>query len=264
MNEIRELLKLRENQLIQWKKKTENSLKQSPDGTLRVCKHGNRTQYYHRTDPRDFNGTYIPQKNIGLAQSLAQKDYDKKLLCAIEKEMSAIKKYVATCPELDAEQVYDSLHPERRKLITPILEPDDDYIQKWKTLEYEGKAFNENIPELYTTNGERVRSKSEIIIADLLNKEGIPYRYEYPIYLNGIGRIYPDFTTLNIRTRKEILWEHLGMMDDPVYVEKAIKKIAMYEQNGFFPGENLILTYESLKNPINQKILLLMIDKYLK
>lgn len=91
MKEIQEILELRENQLAQWQKETENSLKQAPEGALRVCKHGNRTQYYHRTDPQDFSGTYIPQKNICLAQNLAQKDYDKKLLRAIEKEKNLMK-----------------------------------------------------------------------------------------------------------------------------------------------------------------------------
>lgn len=59
-------------------------------------------------------------------------------------------------------------------------------------------------------------------------------------------------------------WEHLGMMDDDSYVEKALQKIASYEQNGFFPGENLILTYETRQNPINQKLVLLMIQHYLQ
>lgn len=52
---------------------------------------------------------------------------------------------------------------------------------------------------------------------------------------------------------KEMYWEHLGMMDDSNYVENALQKIALYEQNGIFPGKNLILTYETGKNPINQK-----------
>ena len=59
-------------------------------------------------------------------------------------------------------------------------------------------------------------------------------------------------------------WEHLGMMDDPSYVEKSLQKITLYEQNGIFPGENLILTYETRKNPMNQKIIRLMIQRYLK
>ena len=98
----------------------------------------------------------------------------------------------------------------------------------------------------------------------MLSKEGIPYRYEYPIYLRGVGRIYPDFTVLRVQTRQEVFWEHLGMMDDPVYLENAIKKIVAYEQNGIFPGDNLILTYETKKNVINQRLIKSMIEHYLK
>ena len=53
------------------------------------------------------------------------------------------------------------------------------------------------------------------------------------------------------------------MMDDPVYVEAAIKKIVTYEQNGIFPGEKLICTYETRKNPINQKVVKSLIEHYL-
>ena len=105
-----------------------------------------------------------------------------------------------------------------------------------------------------------MRSKSELIIADMLNKAGVPYKYEYPLRLNGMGKIYPDFTVLNIKKREEIFWEHFGMMDDPTYVEAAIKKILTYEQNGIFPGENLICIYETRKNPINQKVVNSLIE----
>lgn len=98
----------------------------------------------------------------------------------------------------------------------------------------------------------------------MLNKEGIPYRYQCPFVLKGVGTVYPDFTVLNISQRKEMYWEHLGIMDDNAYVENALKKIVSYEQNGIFPGENLILTYESKMNPINQKVVKGMIQHYLK
>ncbi len=264
MKDMKEILKSRERELLQWRNTTKKALKTAPPGTLRLCKHRNKTQYYHRMNPKDTSGIYIPQKDLSLAKNLAQKDYDKKILCSIENELKAIQKYLTSYPELNVENIYDSLHEERKKLITPLWEPDNHFIRKWKSVEYESKGFADNTPELYTTNGERVRSKSELIIADLLSKEAIPYRYEYPIYLKGYGRIYPDFTTLNIKTRKEILWEHFGMMDDSTYVEKALQKIALYEQNGYFVGENLIITYETQKNPISSKIILLMIHKYLK
>ncbi len=224
MKIIKESLKSRQEQLLEWKKHLENALAKAPGGTLRVCQHENRTQYYHRTNSHDLNGVYIPQKDKLLAQSLAQKDYNKKLLSVVEKEIAAIQKFLVHYPQPNAEEIYERLHSGRQKLITPLYETDEQFIKNWNSLTYEGKPFSENIPELYTSKGERVRSKSEIIIADFLNKEGIPYRYEYPLYLYGIGKIYPDFTTLNTHTRKEI--------------------------------------YESKNNPINQKLLQKIIDKY--
>lgn len=42
------------------------------------------------------------------------------------------------------------------------------------------------------------------IIADKLNNLGIPYRYEYPMILEGNIRIHPDFTILKMPERKEV------------------------------------------------------------
>lgn len=264
MEQITNLLEARENYLFQLKRQKEKALTNSPEGSLRICSRGNKAQYYQRNDPKDFNGVYIREKDMELAQKLAQKDYDQKVLCSVEKELNAIKKYLLNYPQLNVEKIYDNLHRERQKLINPIIEPEEQYIYNWEKVIYQGKEIDETTPEIYTAKGERVRSKSEVIIADILYREGIPYRYEYPLQLKGWGRIYPDFTVLNVRKRKEIYWEHLGMMDDSNYVENALQKIALYEQNGIFPGENLILTYETRKNPINQKIAMLMIQRYLK
>ena len=76
--------------------------------------------------------------------------------------------------------------------------------------------------------------------------------------------MYPDFTVLNVRTRRELHWEHFGMMDNPGYVEKTINKIHTYEQNGIYAGEKLLLTYEASKTPINPKFILRTIQRYLK
>lgn len=264
MEQIKNLLEARENYLLQLKKEKEKSLKFAPEGSLRINRRGTRMQYYQRNDPKDFTGMYIRRENLELAHKLAQKDYDKKILAASEKELEAIQKYYLNYPDRNVEQIYESLHEERQKLITPILETDEEFVRKWQTVIYQGKEFSEGMPEIYTAKDERVRSKSEMIIADLLHKEGIPYRYEYPIYLNGFGHVYPDFVALNVRKRKEVLWEHLGMMDDETYVEKNIRKIATYIQNGYFPGDNLILTFETRNTPINQKLIMQMIQHYLK
>jgi len=78
-----------------------------------------------------------------------------------------------------------------------------------------------------------------------------------------MGTVYPDFTVLNIRLRKEFYWEHLGMMDEEEYAENAVKKINCYEQNEIFQGDQLILTYETRKSPINPQMIMGLIRQYL-
>jgi len=263
MENIKEILQNRQSDLLRWKAEKEKAIANAPTGTLRICNSGNRTQFYQRIDPTDFNGRYLNEKERTLAQTLAQKDYDKKVLRSIEKELNAIQKYLTACPTVKAEQVYEKMHKERQKLVNPIQESEEEFVRKWERVVYQGKDFYEDTPEFYTMKAERVRSKSEVIIADMLNREGIPYRYEYPINMRGYGIVYPDFTVLNVAGRREIYWEHFGMMDDLAYVEKALQKIATYEKNGIYPGNGLILTYESKNMPMNQKHILRIIKQYL-
>lgn len=264
MEQIKNLLEARKNYLLQLEKEKEEALKAAPKGTLRICSGKRKAQYYHRTNPKDFNGEYISEKDINLAKMLAQKAYDKKVVDSVRRELKAINGYLLSCPKMQAEQVYERMHKERRKLIEPVRRTDEQYITSWENVQYHSKEFEEGIPEIYTAKGERVRSKSEVIIADLLNREGIPYRYEYPVKIKGWGQFYPDFTALNVRERKEIYWEHLGMMDDTSYVENALQKITLYMQNGIFFKDNLIISYETKKNPMNQKTIKLLIEQYLK
>ena len=94
-----------------------------------------------------------------------------------------VKQYACMKPE----GVYDTLNPYRRELVSPLILSDKEYVNQWLKVEYQGKHFDEEAGIIITEKGERVRSKSEKIIADKLYAMGIPYRYECPITLsNGI------------------------------------------------------------------------------
>ena len=108
-----------------------------------------------------------------------------------------------------------------------------------------------------------MRSKSEKIIADTLERRRIPYRYECPLELKGKRIIHPDFTVLNKRTKKEYYWEHLGMMDDKEYVVNAIKRLESMIQNGIFPGKKLIISVETKALSINISLIESIIKEYL-
>ena len=257
------VLEGRIKQLSRIKMNLEHSVTIDLPGRLRVSKCGKQMRHYYCSEPGDKQGKYLGKREVELAQALAQKDYEQKALRAVERELKCIERFLAEWQKDSIEDVYEKLHPERQKLVVPAIETEAQFIEAWEAVEFQGKGFRDGAPELYTARGERVRSKSEMIIADLLAKEGVPYRYEYPLELEGFGTVYPDFTVLDVIRRREIYWEHLGMMDDTEYAENAVKKIDAYKRNGYFPGDNLIITQETRMFPIDQRSIVREIRQYL-
>ena len=182
---------------------------------------------------------------------------------AANKELTLIDNLMKYDSVQKAEQVYSALEEPRRTLIRSVWLPDDQYAEEWLKRDYDRKGFSEDIPEYYTNNGIRVRSKSEILIADSLERNHIPFLYECPLYIKGLGEIHPDFTVLNLKERKEYIWEHLGMMDDPDYAENALERLEKYTLDGYLPGKQLIITYETSTHPINTRLINKLIRTYL-
>ena len=127
-------------------------------------------------------------------------------------------------------------------------------------------TFAQDEHYLLTNRNEKVRSKSEVLIANALAKHGIAYRYEYPQTLknsqNKMITFHPDFLCLNIKTRGEYIWEHFGLMDNPDYAQKAVRKLQFYAQNKIFPGRNLIITMETQTEPLTPQFVDTMIKEY--
>ncbi len=238
-------------------------LESAPEGTLQVNKRKNYCQYYWRTDPKKTNGIYITNKNMSIAKRLAQKSYDCMVIRRAEVELKLASEYDAFLKNNSMADIFEKHSLERQVLIEPVEYPDSRYVEKWTAYEYEPMKFDDDSTEWITENGVRVRSKSELIIAGMLESFKIPYRYECPMTLKGLGSIRPDFTCLNVRTREEFIWEHFGMMDNIAYANKNIAKIEAYEQNGFFPGKSLIMTFETSQHAISSYVIKSMILQYL-
>ena len=64
-----------------------------------------------------------------------------------------------------------------------------------------------------------------------------------------------SYQVLNVKTRKEYYYEHFGMMDDPSYAEAAVQKLASYAKHGFFPGQNLLVSFETQKQVLNPDLI---------
>ena len=85
-----------------------------------------------------------------------------------------------------------------------------------------------------------VRSKSEVIIANQLYEKDIKFDYEKMIQENG-RRCIPDFT-FEDASGDTILWEHLGLLNNPAYRESWERKLAFYKSIGYVEGVNLFTT----------------------
>ena len=247
------------------------SYEKAPQGRIRISQNGGHPEYYLVTETGSLRGKYLPHSKEDLARQLAQKDYDARLIKQLQKEIDTLQNYLKHAGGGRAiSELYDSLCPARRALITPVTLTDEQYAANWQEVSWAGRPFSPDTPLLLTARGERVRSKSEVIIADTLFRHKIPYRYEYPLQVHrtsGSGdtiTLHPDFLCLNTRTRTELYWEHFGLMDDPAYSANAAGKLRLYIENGILPGRNLIITMETKTEPPTAQVLEKLIAEFLK
>lgn len=232
-------------------------------GSLRISVNGKRIRYYHHWDGYEEKERYIPKRNIDLAKAVAQKNYYKKMNSLIQSRLKEIRRLLMDFDEWEIDHAYDKLLPSRKELITPIEKTIQQRYEEWLACEYQGKEFREGIPLILTEKGERVRSKSEKIIADYLYRNEIEYKYEKPLFLKGFGTIYPDFTFFSKRTGREIYWEHNGRMDDEDYARKAVNRLDVYENNGIYIGERLIVTFETTEKILGTKEIERIVHRFL-
>jgi len=240
----------------------EKKLYNAPKEKLRVSKSNNHFQYYKSNPGAENKRIYISKKNLPEAEKLAERDYLTALKISLKEEISALNKFISLYKPNALVNCFAELSPARKKLIQPLFLGEKDFAQAWQNKKFEKK---QPAPEgnFITLKNERVRSKSEVIIADLLYVKKIPYHYEYPVKLKSGITFYPDFLCLNTRTRQEFYWEHCGKMTDFEYCSNLLRRISEYNKNGIILGENLLLTMESAQYPLDTKDVGRLIDSIL-
>ena len=235
-----------------------------PGGNLSctVTKSGYTSWFYLKDGTRK----YLQKSQKELAQALALKKYYQLMLHEISEEIAFIdayqKKFSSTIPRekstdllTDSSPYYPLLQGYFAKDKLPVS------AQKWRAENYE---TNHSHPEhlIHTTlAGHKVRSKSEVIISNLLYTNNIPYRYEAALSLKEFTA-YPDFTILHPFTNKIFYWEHFGIMDNASYCDTACNKLKTYCYNGIIPSMQLITTYETSKCPISTDQIQQIITQY--
>lgn len=252
-NRFRGQLQGRYNQLESVITSKTAALKDAPEGKLYICSGSSTTNYY--VVDTNNKRTYISAGNFSLIKSMVQKDYDAAILEKAEKEKEQIARFLSKYPKVSIDEYYSTLPQNRRSFISPILLPDDEFIQNWYSKPTTYKPMSKDSPNIYSDKGERVRSKSEKIIADKLAALNIPYKYEAALTLKNGYVIHPDFTILDMKRRCEVYLEHCGLVNQSTYANSMTRRVNWYALSGIVTGDRLLLTFETDEVPFDSRVL---------
>lgn len=215
--DIEELLVLTYKELLIAQTNLQNKQAHSAGGlVVRKGKRGESTYYRYVKDGKRYM-KHIPEEKV--------EEYQKQILVwrARERKLVEIKK--------ELKKVRSCLN---------ILRIDMKKHEEEPSPAIPGSTFYpENLKHL-TLGGDYVRSKSEVLLANLLFFHKIPYEYEKEITLRG-QTLRPDFT-ITLPDGEKIFWEHLGMLDDDNYARRWAVKSRTYIENGIAEGSGLIIT----------------------
>ena len=234
----------------------ERELRGMPEGTIVLNKNGSNFKWYHQTwvnQEKKIRRKYIRHRDRNLAVKLATKKYYQSKLNADKNMVDCMDRFLLHYKEDRSVRMLVE-NEEYRKLLKDVLPELSEGLDEWEKEEYE---TNPNFPEdlkYKTMRGELVRSKSEVIIANTLYVAGIPYRYECRLDTEGDRRVYPDFTVKKPRTGEIVVWEHFGMMGQESYRDNAAFKMGEYLREGFYPGVNMIVTFESAERALDVEV----------
>lgn len=252
--ERKKFYEARKAQLEKEIEKLHKEIERYPKGTLVISSSKSKPQWFVQRKDKDgsFNRSYIRRNNLVQAKKLARKTYSRAVLLDKQNELHCIERYLKSCKETDFRRFLQISSPYRELLV------DID----WEREPYEKNTKYPEQLTVPTKKGEMVRSKSEGLIADEMLSEGIAYRYECKLILDGV-ELFPDFTIKSRRNQRLIIWEHFGRIDDPKYVAKTARKLRLYLDNGYIPGVNLIMTFEDKKHPLAYETVREAIERYL-
>lgn len=220
----------------------DKTIKKAPPGILRAKKRGQHFEYYCLKNKKE---TYLNKSNESLIISLGASTYAQNYKKYALNEIEAIQAYLSKRNKnILGPENYLRKYPGISKVVSHLIYKGPADLEAWAKEKYNQSDFYASKLTIKTAQGHYVRSKSECVIADALYMNGIAYRYEPKLYING--RLFrPDFE-IYTKDGRHIIWEHLGIMDNEEYRRKAFEKIEQYILAGFVIGVDLIITMDGL------------------
>lgn len=246
------------NQILSQNKKRMNSvrriLKQCPEGKLYEEKKDEKmyfVQTYTKNGERIRRGVTSSDE---IVKGLIRREIFSKELDALESMEAAIKKCQAKIVEFDSSECVKAIRKRCPDVSLEMIEEalKGDQFDDWANAEYEQSNYLSDQKTQITSFGIRVRSKSELLIAEKLHEYGIPFRYEQVIHVADTTLI-PDFSIIR-GDGKKFVWEHEGRTHDARYLEKQLNKEKLYATIGITRWDNFIVTYDDENGNIDLRV----------
>ena len=234
-------------------------MKSSPEGRLFTAKRKGKTLYFHAIRIGAYkSGTYKYRKKVisndrDALSALVEKEYARVALEIIEQNIRAIQTAIPKVRELSFESIRSGMGRVYQELPDdwfPMVQRNSCIIserEKWAAGPYEQSNYLPHEKIHTTSRGLKVRSRAELLIAEMLYRYDIPFRYEQVVRA-GRYELAPDFTFLD-SFGNEFYWEYCGMMSDPHYLKQQLWRRGMYESIGITewnPENTMIYTYDAL------------------
>lgn len=229
-------------------------LEEAPAGRLAISRTAKRTNYYHEFQAGGKRKRLTVTSDEWSLHNLARKEYLLTEEKVLQKDIKLIRRIIDRYEEPDAANILGKLSPKLSELPEKLFfRGNGTELQDWVNEPYNQSDYRPEKKIHITSTGIRVRSKSELIIAEQLSKYRVAFRYEEILQLDN-RRFVPDFT-IKRKDGKLIYWEHCGLPNNSVYIARHNEKMKTYETAGIVPWKNLIVTYDEPDGTLNIKLI---------
>ena len=178
--------------------------------------------------------------------------YFKKALEVIEENIVAMENFLRVYKNTKAEHINELLKKTYSIPRKRLMMLDDREAEEWLDQKRKEKSkypvFDEAGLTVTAFDGTLVRSRAEALQYEAYYIYNLPVIFEYP-YKIGNELYRPDFLSLDVYLRRDVISEHLGNWFHEndhkrnKYRNESIHRIDEYTKIGFYPEDNLMLTF---------------------
>ena len=125
-------------ELKKWLEQAKKRLQNAPEGNVNIKVKRGKAEYYYKGEDDKHNGRYLKKSEHNLAKELIQRDYDKKFVKLASERIKMLEVIQEKDEKTSLKKLYEKTNPFRTAIIKAPIISDEEYIKRWKEVEYKG------------------------------------------------------------------------------------------------------------------------------